>query len=180
MNLLKFRRKNFASLKKRKSTKRKSTKRKSTKRKSIKKFSIRKNTLYGGGGKMAVLSDDDVKQIKAMSDVDLPRWLKDEITVGKGMGVSPDEDQQGKFIRIYKGPGTSSFVNETARPTAYEFLLNIYNNAVEKNTLKEIPLFSMPASSTKYVETLQGLSADDESMRAEGLGELAEMAKNSK
>ena len=175
MNLLKFRRKNFASLKKRKSTKRKSTKRKSTKRKSIKKFSIRKNTLYGGGGKMAVLSDDDVKQIKAISDVELPRWLKDEITVG--MGISLDEDAQGKLIKIHKRPGSTLYVSETVRSTAYEFLLNIYNNAAAKNALKEIPLFSMPASATKGEDILQGLTADHESMRAEGLSRLGEMAK---
>ena len=180
MNLLKFRRKNFASLKKRKSTKRKSTKRKSTKRKSIKKFSIRKNTLYGGGDKMAVLSDDDVKKIKAISDVELPQWLKDQITPGVGMGISPDEDAQGKLIKIHKRPGSTLYVYETVRSTAYEFLLNIYNNAAAKNALKEIPLFSMPASATKGEESLQGLTADHESMRAEGLSRLGEMAKNAK
>ena len=85
MNLLKFRRKNFASLKKRKSTKRKSTKRKSTKRKSIKKFSIRKNTLYGGGEVLPIQDSSDDKQNAAqILDILTPKNSGDGNDISRG------------------------------------------------------------------------------------------------
>ena len=111
MNLLKFRRKNFASLKKRKSTKRKSTKRKSTKRKSIKrksikrkskkKFSIRKNTLYGGGEVLPIQDSSDDKQNAAqILDILTPKNSGDgnDISRGDKIHIMSEEDYKSLSI----------------------------------------------------------------------------------
>jgi hypothetical protein len=119
MKLSRFRRKSFTSLKKRKSTK----KRRQTKRRPMKKFNIRKtHHMRGGGeGEMVILTEQDIKDIKACRDIF--DYIKTNIAVEMGIEHIPDT----KTFKIHTQTSTM-YIFQKENPDTYGTLLTIYNN----------------------------------------------------
>jgi len=153
MNLLKFRRKSFATLKKRKSTKRKSTKRKSTKM-----FSIRKKHYMKGGGLRAILTEDDKEEIDKNEQV--KPWMKTEIKAG--MGIEHDKENEEFIVHVRKG--YTIRIDNATKPMAYELFLTIYNKA---DILHYQPDYKRTTvNDVEYSD--QGLTAADSDLRQIG------------
>jgi hypothetical protein len=140
MNLSRFRRKSFISLKKRRQTKRRQTKRRQTK-----KFNIRKRYHMRGGtwqwpwstpagegpageepkgqGWMVILTEQDIITIKDSNDI-FP-YVKTNIANGMGLEHNPDAN----IFSIHKTDGTMTMsIYRTYNPNTYGTLLNIYNS----------------------------------------------------
>ncbi len=125
MKLSRFRRKNFTSLKKRKSAKR----RRQTKRTPTKKFNIRKRYyMRGGAGYMLTLNQKDINELKGCKD--LFDYTKTQIKAG--MGLERIEEAPGApgafIIRSADGYDTGYYIYEKENPDTYGTALSIYNS----------------------------------------------------
>lgn len=116
MKLSRFRRKNFTSLKKRKSTK----KRRQTKRRPMKKFNIRKTHHMRGGGMAIILTEQDITDLKNCKD--LFDYTKTKIKAGMRL-----EHISGAFV-IRSEDGTGYYIYEKENPDTYGTALTIYNS----------------------------------------------------
>ena len=117
MKLSRFRRKNFTSLKKRKSAKR----RRQTKRRPTKKFNIRKRYyMRGGTGYMLTLNQKDINDLKGCKD--LFDYTKTQIKAGMGLEHIP-----GAFI-IRSADGSGYYIYEKDNPDTYGTALSVYNS----------------------------------------------------
>jgi hypothetical protein len=125
MKLSRFRRKNFTSLKKRKSAKR----RRQTKTRPTKKFNIRKRYyIRGGAGYMLTLNQKDINDLKGCKD--LFDYTKTQIKAGMGLEHIP-----GAFI-IRSADGAAYYIYQKDNPDTYGTAANIYNSSRPSDWVK--------------------------------------------
>lgn len=90
--------------------------------------------MRGGAiGKMAILKDMDIINIKAIQS--LPSSITNDIKAGMGIEI-----ENIGFI-IHTAPGSMTYINDKLYPNISEQVLQIYNNAAARSGL--VPILSI-------------------------------------